>query len=346
LLAAAHPLDNWHLRYTAPSGLGFHSVAASDTLFVAVGGPGLIVTSSDGTNWANQASGVLATLAAVAHGAGMFVTVGEGGTILSSPDGTNWTLRASGTTAWLQRVRFGNGLFLAAGQAGTLLTSTDGSTWAAQNPGAGFTSYFIAHGNGLFLLAGSGHTNLVSPDGTNWFPRPAGTANGLYTAGGGHGVFLSIDTRNQVFTSADASNWTQRGSVTVTRPSELAYGNGYWVCDGNGGPEYSENGAQWTAAATNLFAGSVVFGQGTFVLTAGLSIWQSDPVVRLSAIGLGTLALEGPVGRTYNIESQDVLNAAANWELRTNVTLTTSPTMWSDPAPPPTHRFYRAVLSP
>ena len=124
------------------------------------------------------------------------------------------------------------------------------------------------------------------------------------------------------------------------------YGNGYFVTDGNNGPEYSASGDQWTQASTNFFAGSVVFGQGTFVLTAGLSIWQSDPVVRLDAIAPGSVALEGPAGRAYNIESLEDLTPTTSWVLRTNITLTTSPQTWSDPTTRSTQRFYRAVLLP
>ncbi len=57
LLPEAHPLDNWHLRYSVPSG-GFLSVACSEALFVAVGVQGRVATSSDGTHWADQSSGV------------------------------------------------------------------------------------------------------------------------------------------------------------------------------------------------------------------------------------------------------------------------------------------------
>ncbi len=128
----------------------------------------------------------------------------------------------------------------------------------------------------------------------------------------GKGMFLSIDVRSRVFTSTDASNWTQRGSVSVIRPPEVAYGNGYFVVSGNGPPEYSTTGDLWTQAPTNLFASGIVFGQGTFVLTDGPRIWQSDPVVRLDLLFAGSLALEGPVGRVYSIESAETLNTATD----------------------------------
>ena len=345
LAARAHPLDNWHNRYTAPSGQSFLSVTASADLFVAVGNQGRVATSPDGVTWTPQTSGTAARLIGSAWGAGTFVAVGDGGTILSSPNGTNWTARVSGVTARLHSVRFGNGLFLTAGESFTLLTSPNGADWAVQSPGLTFFPYFIACGNGLFLLEGTAPANVLSADGTNWFQRPSGSTGGLYTAGFGKGMFLAIDIGNHVLTSTDASNWTQRGSVTVFRPSALVYGNGEFVVCGDGPPEYSETGVQWTATPTNLFCTSGGFGQGTFVLAAGSGLWQSDPVVRLQAPSLGALALEGPVGRAYRIETIDGLAPTNQWQALTNITLTTSPQPWTDPAPPAAaSRFYRAVL--
>jgi hypothetical protein len=89
-----------------------------------------------------------------------------------------------------------------------------------------------------------------------------------------------------------------------------------------------------------------VFGQGTFVVVAGRAIWQSDPVVHLDPLLPGGLAIEGPVGRAYRIDSAEVLGPVPDWQPRANFTLTTSPQSWTDPAPGPAPRFYRAVLLP
>jgi hypothetical protein len=82
---------------------------------VAVGDFGTILTSPDGVNWTQRASGTGDWLWGVTYGNGLFVAVGGGGTILTSPDGVNWTRRASGTSNWLRGVTYGNGTFVAVG---------------------------------------------------------------------------------------------------------------------------------------------------------------------------------------------------------------------------------------
>ena len=59
----------------------------------------------------------------MAYGNSLFVAVGDGGVILTSPDGVNWTARVSGTYNSLFGVTYGNGTFVAVGDGGTILTS-------------------------------------------------------------------------------------------------------------------------------------------------------------------------------------------------------------------------------
>jgi hypothetical protein len=69
------------------------------------------------------------------------------------------------------------------------------------------------------------------------------------------------------------------------------------------------------------------------------------PFARLKLLSVGSLALEGLVGREYRIESTGDLGSPGGWEVRTNFTLATSPQTWNDPTTS-SNRFYRAVLLP
>src|SRR5207244_13056889 len=44
-------LDNWHLRYSAPEGIYFSSIASGPDRFVAVSESGRIATSTDAGQW-------------------------------------------------------------------------------------------------------------------------------------------------------------------------------------------------------------------------------------------------------------------------------------------------------
>ena len=73
--------------------------------FVAVGASGTILTSDNGTTWTSRTSGTSVTLQNVTYGNSLFLAVGESGTILTSSDnGTTWTSRTSGTTYTLKDV--------------------------------------------------------------------------------------------------------------------------------------------------------------------------------------------------------------------------------------------------
>jgi hypothetical protein len=73
------------------------------------------------------------------------------------------------------------------------------------------------------------------------------------------------------------------------------------------------------------------FGNGSFV-TVGGTICQSAPIIVLQAIpGLpGAIALSGPTGVTYQIQTLDALGQA-NWQTVSNLTVNTTPYLWTDP---------------
>lgn len=169
---AAHPLDNWYLRYGAANDTNFmHLVTYGGGVYVATDSHGTIFSSEDAQNWVVRVTGIpWPGLYGAAYGNHMFVLSGYvsglQGLIYSSPDGTNWTQRASGTTPPLNSATFGGGLFLA--NAGSnVLTSPDGTNWTPQSlPGIAVPC--TAYGNGLFLLGSRSR-------GTNYRPPMART---------------------------------------------------------------------------------------------------------------------------------------------------------------------------
>ncbi len=351
--AAAHPLDNWHERYTNASIYGSSAVAFGKGNFVAVGAQGTILTSQSGGEWAAQSSGTSRRLRGITFGSETFVAVGDAGTIISSQDGTNWTQHfCTGVSNAISGVQFGNGRFVAASRL-LVAISEDGTNWSAQLVGATFDATSFAYGNGLFLLEGPKGTNVLSADGTNWFPRPSGSADSLYTLGFGGGIFVSIDIRNNSFTSVDAANWNQRGHVNLLRPSQIAFGGGHFVTVGGGPILFARDVDGWQVSSNGyLYVGrSVAFGNGTFVAVGDSGntsrILQSDPLIKVETRGPGMLAISGPIGATCLIQLAGDLVSSNSWQSATNIILTASPHLWTDPtAPILSRRFYRAILVP
>ena len=92
--------------------------------WVAVGGGGSILTSTNGTTWAVQNSRVSDTLHAVHYDNGVWAAVGDNGTIITSTDGTTWAIRTnSNVSERLTDVHYANGLWVGIGADGVITTA-------------------------------------------------------------------------------------------------------------------------------------------------------------------------------------------------------------------------------
>jgi hypothetical protein len=116
---------NWSQQQT-PGVRRLMSVAYGRTNFVAVGPNGVILSSPDGTNWVNVASGTPNDLARVAFIDDRFVVTGNA--ILSSSDGLNFTIEQAQTPKYLRNIASGPGTLVAAGE-NTVLVSTNQGEW-------------------------------------------------------------------------------------------------------------------------------------------------------------------------------------------------------------------------
>ncbi|MCC5839090.1 MAG: hypothetical protein JJT96_03115 [Opitutales bacterium] len=121
-------LDQWTLRNPLPEGPNLNEIIYGNGIYVAVGGQGTILVSTDGLNWSERDSGISDPITGVAFGNGRFVAVG-GQNILVSEDTLNWRVQ----TTWLvplYKVSFGGNIFVAVGASSHILHSADGLIWA------------------------------------------------------------------------------------------------------------------------------------------------------------------------------------------------------------------------
>ena len=153
---ADSPLDHWHWRSPLPQGNNLWGVTYGNSIFVAVGDGGTILTSTDGVNWTIRTSGTIYWLDGVTCGNNTFVVVGYGGTILTSTDGASWIIRTSGTTKDLYGISFANNTFVTVGDAGTILTSPDGVNWTIRTSGTTTDLNGVTYGNNTFVAVGPG----------------------------------------------------------------------------------------------------------------------------------------------------------------------------------------------
>ena len=319
--ASADPLDNWTWRNPLPQGNALLGVCYGNSIFVALGENGTILTSPDGVVWSKRAFQGVAALKGAVYASGTFVVVGyENGlrksVVLTSPDGINWTRRESPEEVYLNAVAFGNHTFVAVGRYGAVLTSSNAVTWTRRTTEAYEDLNSICYGNGTFLAVGTSDAILTSPDGVVWKQRPSGTGFSLGGVTYVNKSFVAVGWdyqypvfRSIIFTSPNGTTWTERDRRTGAALQSIAYGNstfvavGYESTDGvkTGFVLTSPDGKRWTKRTSiNQSLAAVAYGNSTFV-AVGLEKWGIMGAVLTSANGASWIGRSS--GFTHNLQS-------------------------------------------
>lgn len=255
-----------------PTNGDLNAVVFGNGLYVAAGAgggnSGMILTSTDATEWFKQSWTNTATRAVygLAYGQGLFVAVTERSGVWTSDDGTNWVRRLldAGSSSHLNGITFVQGIgFVAVGSAGKVLTSTNGVDWITNTPPTTLSLNALTYGTngsgeGIFVAVGASGLILTSPDAVNWAARNSGTTVSLksiaYAPGIGFAAVGSSSGVSWVTTSPDGENWTA-GLPAVGNEdwAGITYAPGMFVAVGHyGGTMSSSNGlaATWVSQTT------------------------------------------------------------------------------------------------
>lgn len=220
----------------------------ADTRYVAVGGPGVIVTSLDGKAWIPVSSGTNENLWSVAWSGNILVAVGTGGTILTSTDGQVWTKQKSGTTQDLWSIVFGDGsLFVVTGSSGTILSSRDGKTWTLQNAGTGQILDGITWSGTQYIIIGDNGTVYTSPDADTWTRQLSGSEQLLEAVFWAGTQFVVVGANGTILTSPDGKTWTVQDSGTTQDLDGVVWSASHFIAVGDNGTILTSfNGRAWT----------------------------------------------------------------------------------------------------
>ncbi|MBI1177521.1 hypothetical protein GC207_08790 [bacterium] len=297
------------------------SVAFDTDRFVAVGDGGIIVLSTNATNWLRQPSPTTSTLYGITFGADRFVSVGDAGSVLQSTNGSDWLSTGAAVTNNFRAVAFGNGQFVALTDDSKLMKSADSITWDRSTNGVpvGRTLYGVYFGGGLFVASGGDGIILVSSDGLNWTNTSVSTASTFKCGAYGNGAFVTAGWgefgMDQVARSTNGVNWsTARHNMNF---SAFCFGGGLLLGVGQSSAEWSPDGNTWT----NAYIGeinclSVAFGLGQYVVvgdggaiysSSNLSTWtaQNATVCPIAALASGngiSVGISGNCGKIYSSE--------------------------------------------
>src|SRR5665213_2086121 len=293
---AADPLDTWTWRNPLPAGVGLTEVSYLNGKFFALGNPGTLLSSTDGTNWTKLNNGTKSSAGfdGIAYGNGLFVLSGGdgatygGSVMLTSSDGINWGgyTPVNGYTV----LTFANGVFV-----GNASTSSDGTNWILR--AVGFSA--VAYGNGIFVGV-SGGAIYTSTNGTNWVQLNLQINNYLGAVAYGNGLFVAPYGGGSILTSPNGTNsWTVRASGLTTGPNQISFGNGKFMSISADGKSFqsSTDGIHWTQSppfGTNISglfqhqgASSIAGGNGLFVATGEFLETSPDGINWTRRFGAG-----------------------------------------------------------
>lgn len=152
----------------------------TQNIYVAVGYNGKIITSRDGSNWSERASGTTESLNDVIERDGIIVAVGNNGTIVYSTDGINWIVASSPANENLNGVcssMVSKIKFLAVGNNGAVLTSANGKDWRQFNSGINVNLNSVCYSEyfSQFVAVGNNGTIVTSVNGKTWNESASGT---------------------------------------------------------------------------------------------------------------------------------------------------------------------------
>ena len=288
--AVTGSLFDWEWVNPRPQGNGVLDFASDGSLAVAVGGAGLVMTSTDGVDWVVRDSGTGESLRSVTWGGGEFIAVGSGGAVTTSPDGVTWQSQSLGNIE-LAGIEWDGSKYVAVGNEFGLtlravaVTSTDGATWSVQtlaefDPMSPRPVEGLAWSGSRFVATALFGTVYTSADGIAWTPVQVqpDLINLRIASDGTRFVLVANDAT--VYTSVDGSVWTpEAAAFPGAFIDRLTWDGSRFLATAVNQFITSPDASTWTVntvSAGNLFLGAVTrFAGRNVVASADGAIYTS-----------------------------------------------------------------------
>lgn len=228
--------DQWHWISPLPQGQNVFALATDGQKLLAVGDSGVILSSTDATNWTVRTLPGSPNLRSLAFGNNRWVAVGSGGHLSSSSDAIFWAQHPLGVTSDFIGVTYGDGQFVAWTREGISFHSSNGQDWTFRQILSHTRQLLIAEG--VFIALLSNYAHYVSSDGLNWTPAELAPTHAVtYTNGKFYGI-----SSGAAHISDDGRMWSRHSTTVdaltlVPSPSGLYAGQSprlYHSADGRG----------------------------------------------------------------------------------------------------------------
>lgn len=250
---------------------GLKDIAFGNGTFAAVGDKGVVVTSSDGTTWAESTLTEAPNLLEILFAENQFTAITSAGAAFTSPDGRSWTAHATNVVG-ATHFAFGNGRYVTANGKGEVAVSTDKAvTWTSMphRPGILFSAIY----NGTtFAAVGQIGAVTTSTDAERWTERNSGTSQTLNGIAWGKNTAVAVGDSGTVLTSPDLIHWTRRDAGTTDKINAVLFVDSIFLATVSspvgGSILASSNGIAWApvyASADDRKIESIGYGGGTFL---------------------------------------------------------------------------------
>lgn len=150
----------------------------------------VLYSADSGTTWLASTNNKAMAVTKIIFANSLFVAVGGSGIISTSPDGITWTIRtAEDSSISLLDIAYGNGIFVAVGNSSATsyhFTSSDGITWTRSGRVALRSIAFDTVNSKFVGVSSSSFSDsafsqvFTSSDGTNWSNANASFGGGVY----------------------------------------------------------------------------------------------------------------------------------------------------------------------
>ena len=181
--------------------------------FIAVRADGVILSSTNGSDWGTVHPGTNSNgLNGVTWSGTEFVAVGNS-EVLKSDDGTTWTPATPPALTSLESVAWSNtlGMYAAVGLNGNIFTSATGSDWTDRSPIEHGPSYEEVIWDGpQFIAVGELGEIITSSDGVTWTTQTSGSNLQAVIWDGKR--FVAVGYEGKVLTSSNGETWTYDSS--------------------------------------------------------------------------------------------------------------------------------------
>ncbi len=274
-----------------PLDASLNSLAASESLFVAVASNGQAIRSKDGTSWSKPDSISPYILRKVIWTGTRFIALDDHDGLMSSPDGREWSQLKQRTAPSITDFIWTGKEFYAVNGGTSILHSADGAAWSEQTKDLYQASFNSIAWDGKEFIAG-GSKLLTSMNGTDW---DAHSRTGYEDAGIGS---IACKEHACVATGFGGIAYSRDTTWQLIDGTYDKYGRPNWLKDlfvlpSDHGIRHSENGSEWTLVRTTGVVKEVARLGNRLVGVGGKEIWVSD-IDSATALRPKTAGGEGP----------------------------------------------------